>query len=264
MHASTSKLPKISIVTPSLNQGNFLTKSIHSILNQNYPNLEYIIIDGGSTDFSVRIIKKFGKKITHWISEPDRGQAHAINKGFQLATGDYWGWLNADDELNTDSLQYLTKAIKENRSAGKNVLLYYGIVQLVDKDSKHIKFEGFNEKLSFKNHLYAKAPVLQPGSFYKREAVSKVGYLDERLHYCMDWDLWLKILKIGEAQFIPYIMANLRLHLQSKTSSKNIAALQESLRVFRSHGGSFLSKKFLKYMFFFTRYSLTGRVGRKK
>jgi len=257
-------LSKISIITPSFNQGKFLERTILSVLNQNYPNLEYIIIDGGSNDSSVEIIKKYGKEVTYWISEQDRGQSSAINKGFIKANGDYIGWLNSDDELNENALNILGKVILENKIRGITKDLYYGILQLIDENGNHVKIEPFNERLNFKDHLYAKAPCLQPGSFYSKGALIKAGYLNENLHFCMDWDLWLRILKIGEAQFIPHIMGKLRVHPEAKSSNKNISNLKESYRVFISHGGSYFSKWFLKYTFYFIRYALTGRVTKKR
>lgn len=257
-------LPKISIVTPSYNQGTFLEKTILSVLNQNYPNLEYIIIDGGSTDSSIEIIKRYQNRLAYWISEPDRGQSDAINKGFKLATGEYIGWLNSDDKLNINALSFLSEIIKKNREVGKCVVLYYGILQLIDENDTHIKLEPFNENLNFRNHLYAEAPCLQPGSFYCGETIRKIGYLNEDLHFCMDWDLWLRILKIGDAQFIPHIMGKLRVHREAKSSNKNIWNLKESYRVFMFHGGSYFSKWFLKYTFYFIRYALTGRVIKKR
>jgi glycosyltransferase involved in cell wall biosynthesis len=256
-------LPKLSIITPSFNQGKFLERTILSVLNQNYPNLEYIIIDGGSIDSSVEIIKKYEKSLSYWVSEPDKGQSHAINKGFKMATGDYVGWLNSDDELNDNSLNYLSKSIEKNHEDKKDVVLYYGILQLIDEHNKHIKFEPFNETIDFRKSLYAKSPTLQPGSFITRKAIAEVGFLNENLHFCMDWDLWLRLLKIGDAQFIPHVMAKLRVHSAAKSSNKTISNLKESFEVFRSHKGSYISKQFLRYFYFFSRYALTGRVIKK-
>jgi glycosyltransferase involved in cell wall biosynthesis len=113
-----SELPKISIVTPSFNQGRFIEKTILSVIEQDYPNLEYIIIDGGSTDESVEIIKKYEKHLAYWVSEPDRGQSHAINKGFERATGEIFGWLNSDDWYHPGALKALAEAFAANPEAG--------------------------------------------------------------------------------------------------------------------------------------------------
>jgi glycosyltransferase involved in cell wall biosynthesis len=251
--------PKISIITPSYNQAQFLERTILSILNQNYPNLEYIIIDGGSTDGSVDIIKKYGEYLAYWVSEPDNGQSEAINKGFKAATGDYVGWLNSDDELNRGSLWALARSFLTQRELEREIVLYFCIVELVDEVGRHLKLEAFNEKPTFNSVLYEKAPALQPGSFYLREALGKVGYLDENLNFCMDFDLWLKLLRIGEAQFVPHIMAKLRLHTDSKSCNKTLKDLFESYKVYRRYGGSYWSKVFAKYLFRFTLCFLTGR-----
>ena len=127
-------LPKLSIITPSLNQGKFLEETIPSVLNQNYPNLEYVIIDGGSTDNSVAIIKRYEKHLTYWISEQDNGQADAINKGFEKTTGDIINWINSDDLLAADSLNSLTKEIRKNPNAD----FYFGDYLIIDKNGREL------------------------------------------------------------------------------------------------------------------------------
>lgn len=257
-------LPKISVITPSFNQAQFLEKTILSVLNQDYLNLEYIIIDGGSTDGSIEIIKKYNRLLTYWISEPDKGQSHAINKGFKIATGDYIGWINSDDELNDNTLNTLSKRILESQSKKEVKVLYYGMVELIDEESRFIKMHPFSDTLFFKSHLHKKSPVNQPGSFYQKNALDQVKYLNEDFHFCMDWDLWLKLLRVGEAQFINRVMARLRVHPKAKTyNNGNIAQIKESYEVFTTHCGSYFSMQFLKYMYYFGRYDLIKKLQRK-
>ncbi len=186
--------PRISIVTPSYNQGNFLEKTVRSVLLQNYPNLEYIIIDGGSTDNSVEIIKKYEPWLTYWVSEKDRGQSHAINKGFERATGELYGWVNSDDFLAEGTLF----KIVEQYSTDETIGAIYGQGHIVDErmsflrdtslvvPTEHNLFYWFEENGS---------EFMQPSCFFTRIAWEKCGPLCENLHFAMDLDLWLKISK---------------------------------------------------------------------
>jgi glycosyltransferase involved in cell wall biosynthesis len=128
--------PRISIVTPSYNQGEFIEETIRSVLLQGYPNLEYIIIDGGSTDTTLAMIKKYQPYIAHWVSEPDRGQSHALNKGFQQATGDFVGWQNSDDFYAIDALATLAHTYQQD----PDIDILYGSTKYVDRDSNFLNF----------------------------------------------------------------------------------------------------------------------------
>ncbi|GEO03215.1 hypothetical protein AAE02nite_08790 [Adhaeribacter aerolatus] len=218
---SQSKLfyPKISIITPSFNQGQYLEQTILSVVEQDYPNLEYIIIDGGSTDNSVEIIKKYANKITFWVSEPDKGQSDAINKGMKVATGDIINWLNSDDYYESDSLFKVAEAFDKPGT------------QIVAGRSKI--FSGQNEVLYtsqgtdiYKNNLAKTigwARIDQPETFFRKEVIEKIGPLDNRLHYIMDRDWWIKYLfnyGLDKVSQIPDILVNFRLHQESKTVSQ--------------------------------------------
>lgn len=234
---------KISIITPSFNQGDFLEDTILSVLNQDYKNIEYIIIDGGSTDNSIDILKKYSDRLDYWISEPDNGQSDAINKGFKMATGDYVGWINSDDFYTDGAISKLVANIDEKS------VLYYGILGYCNEDGSHRILETVDENIDMASILHGKSCTNQPGSFYKREDLEQVGYLDSDLNFVMDTDLWLKLLSRGEAKFIPYIMAYLRAHNQSKSCNKKITDVQESQKIHIKYGGSFCSLHYLRGMY---------------
>ncbi len=206
--------PSISIVTPSYNQGQFLEETIKSVLNQNYLNLEYIIIDGGSTDNSVEIIKKYEKHLKFWVSEKDRGQAHAINKGFQYCTGEIFNWLNSDDYLEPGAIQKIAAAFEEDK-----IKLVAGTVRIFETETVAIVQ---NENLTAQGLMCWEKDVkfVQPGVWLRRELVAKCGSIDERFHYAFDWDLYIRYLyNFSEVKEIPELLVHFRLHGDSKTES---------------------------------------------
>jgi glycosyltransferase involved in cell wall biosynthesis len=207
-------LLKISIVTPSFNQAQFLEQTILSIIHQNYPHLEYIIIDGGSTDGSVDIIRKYEKHLKYWVSEKDRGQAHAINKGFALCTGDVLNWINADDRLLPDALNSLSKAVSAYPEAGA----WVGSCNLVDTHGVIVKTRvprGLRrDKIAdwgIKGHFF------QPACFFSRDAWEKFGPLDEDLRYCFDLDLYLKIIAVYKFFAVGNYWTEAVVHRDAKT-----------------------------------------------
>ncbi len=225
--------PKISIVTPSFNQGKYLEKTILSVLEQGYPNLEYIIIDGGSTDESVEIIRKYQDRLAYWVSEPDRGQSHAINKGFERATGEIFGWLNSDDWYHPGALQAVADAFAANPDAGAVVGagdMYYqesGSTLLVEP------FEVTLESL----YRFVERYFCQPSCFFTSSAWKQCGPLDESLHLAMDLDLWLRMAT--EVRFIP-IPANLSVslvHADAKTKAQSSLSIVDACLVILEHGG---------------------------
>jgi len=203
--------PKITIVTPSFNQAEFLERTILSVINQDYLNLEYIIVDGGSTDGSIDIIKKYESHLAYWISESDNGQSHAINKGFKKATGDIYNWLNSDDILYPGVL----KIIADYYQRTPQIHVYFGDRIIINCKDDII---GINEGPSFKNwesKYYLKIP--QEATFFTRDIWEKVDGLDEELHYTMDVDLWRRFLKHSRFKHIPYFIGAYREHDLSKS-----------------------------------------------
>ena len=184
------RMEKITIVTPSYNQAAYLEQTIQSVLSQNYPNLEYIIIDGGSTDGSVEIIKKYENRLTYWVSEKDGGQSDAINKGLQHATGEIFNWLNSDDQYLPNSLNYIGNYFSENPET--NVLC--GRQWLLEPDGTRISSAGTTicdtvEETAVKMHID------QPCTFFRVSCLRDVGFYVERdLHFMMDAELWLRYL----------------------------------------------------------------------
>jgi len=206
------KVPKISIVTPSYNQGKFLEKTILSVLNQNYNNLEYIIIDGGSTDESVKIIKHYGQYLKYWHSKPDAGQASAIREGFKQATGDVLGYLNSDDMLLSGALQ----AVVDIFSKEQKIQCLAGDCIYIDVKDRYL-FTSYSREQTYKNMLFNTMLNCQPATFWRREIYDKVGGIDVNFQYCMDYDLFLRMLKkTGKMFSIPVILAAFRVHEESK------------------------------------------------
>lgn len=208
-----SKWPKISIVTPSYNQGQFLEETVQSVLDQGYPNLEYIIIDGGSTDNSVEILRNYTERLAYWVSEPDRGQSHAINKGFQRATGDVLAWLCSDDLYLPDTLHTVGRFFFKH----PDVDVVYGDVVEIDEGGgilRAVRTPNFNRLALLARGI----SVPQPTTFFRRRVYKQVGGLDETLNWNMDYEYLLRIAFGGHRiRRIAQPVAKFRLHSASKT-----------------------------------------------
>jgi glycosyltransferase involved in cell wall biosynthesis len=182
-------LPKITIITPSYNQGQYIEETIRSVLLQGYPNLEYIIIDGGSTDNTVDIIKKYEPWITYWVSEKDNGQSHAINKGLERATGDVFNWLNSDDFYLPNALLTVGRAFRDD----KNLNVYCARENHKSSTGYDYTTEGTIICDTLEETI-ATAHNNQPPTFFKLDIVKKLGGIREDLYFCMDADLWVNYL----------------------------------------------------------------------
>lgn len=219
--------PRISIVTPSYNQGQFLEETILSVLNQGYPNLEYFVIDGGSTDNSVEIIQKYASRLTYWESKPDLGQSHAINKGFKMATGELVTWVNSDDLLCPDALYKIAKVWLEDPTTG----FIHGISELIDELGES-NGKTFGSRFDFFESLTtSRNTVAQPSTFVSRLCLSDVGILDENLHMSMDWDLWLRIGAKYKTTFIPKVLSKTRHWPNTKTNTQLVKSGSEHLLI---------------------------------
>ena len=220
IYDAANEWPSISIVTPSLNQGRYIEETIRSVLLQNYPNIEYIIIDGGSCDNTIKILEKYDKWITYWTSEKDKGQSHAINKGLKKCSGKIFNWLNSDDFLESKALYHVATAFMKNESAlvvcgkEKSILSDYSVSE-IHRGTCH---KNSLEETFFYGHID------QPPTYFKKNCFDSIGYLNENLHYMMDSEWWCRFLcKYGLEGFIKIgdILTNFRLHRQSKSRDYN-------------------------------------------
>lgn len=214
--------PKISIVTPSLNQGQFLEQTIRSVLLQGYPNLEYIVIDGGSTDNTINIIRKYEPWLSYWVSEPDNGQAHALNKGFQRVNGDIIGWINSDDMYCENTFWIVANWFNNNQ---RHNALYGGIYIIDEKSDVKDGFwpTSFNPSYT----LLVGLDVHQQGLFWKKSLMNEVGLLDENLSFAMDLDFIVRILFDGNPGRIKRYLGMFRHQPQAKTALIKDVGIEE-------------------------------------
>lgn len=207
---------KISVITPSFNQGQFIKETIDSILNSEYDNIEYIVMDGGSTDNTIEILKSYGDKII-WKSEKDKGQTDAINKGLKIATGNIICFLNSDDYYMSDTISYVMKYFAQN----PDVYWLSGDYKIVDESGNEIQgfvksYKNFLKKLPLKPTLKVVNYIIQPSTFWRREVFESVGEFDESLNYTMDYDYWLRIIDKYSLHLTDKQLCSFRIHSLSK------------------------------------------------
>lgn len=243
--------PLISIVTCSYQQGKFLDATIRSVLEQDCPNLEYMIVDGGSTDGSVDIIKRYAHRLAYWVSEPDGGQTEALIKGFKRSRGEIMGWLCSDDLLLPGALDTVAEFFKKHRE----VDAAYGDSLWIDASSNYIRCKRempFYRFVFFYDHNY----VPQSSMFWRRSLYDAVGGLDERFNFAMDGDLWERFSARAKIVHIPKYLSCMRLYAEQKTTKLRSESLREDA-IIRTRGplgkGGALSYPFLRTMARFTR-----------
>lgn len=203
--------PKVTIVTPSYNQAEFLEETMLSVLNQDYPNLEYIVVDGGSTDGSVDIIKKYEDRLAWWVSEPDNGQSEAINKGFARATGEIFNWLNSDDILYPYAIRIAVHFLKKN----PHCELVYGNRIVIDQKGRIVDvLEPVSTNKMLAKFAYR---IPQETTFFTADLWRRVNGLNESLHFVMDTDLWHRFMKETDFFYIPEFLGAYRKHEESKS-----------------------------------------------
>ena len=244
------KLPRITVVTPSYNQGRYLERTILSVLKQGYDDLEYIVVDGGSTDGSLDVIKKYQDQLAYWVSEPDQGQADAINKGFRQATGEILGWLNSDDTYEPKALHRVGGFFRDKVRPD----VVYGDAHLIDADDIIIR-EVKGVRFSRRAAIYGSINLPQASVLWRQQLFSKVGPLDVTLEYSMDDELWLRFLREG-ARFVylPGTLSNFRRHSGSKTIRDREGAMaQDKMVRYRTFG---VREDTFAYSFWHTAYAV--------
>jgi glycosyltransferase involved in cell wall biosynthesis len=225
--------PLVSIVTPSFNQAPFLEETILSVLGQDYPNLEYLIVDGGSTDGSLDIILRYADRLAWWVSEPDRGQTEAINKGFAHAKGEIFAWLNSDDTYLPHAVSEAVQYLQQHPEVG----LVYGDANFIDERGRVLgKFPARQTDYRRLRRGYVHIP--QQAAFFRAELWRKVGPLDPTFYFAMDYDLWVRIARRSKIVYLPRLWANFRLHGSAKTIAADERCWPEMLRVHYRDGGS--------------------------
>ncbi len=236
-------MPKVSIITPSYNQGRFLEASMRSVLEQDYPNLEYIVVDGGSKDESVEVIKKFGDRLAWWVSEKDKGHADALNKGFSHATGDILAWLNSDDTYFPGAVSAAVAALRDHPKAG----MVYADANLIDEEGRTIG--QFAAKQTDYHHLLrGSVHIPQATTFFRAGLWRQVGPLDLSLFFSFDYDLWVRLAKVSELLYVPGLWANFRMHELGKSVKNDDRCYPDMLKVQQREGGGWFSWLRLRYI----------------
>ena len=235
-------LPKVSIVTPSFNQASFLEQTLRSVLEQDYPNLEYIVIDGGSSDGSLEIIHKYADRLAYWQSQPDQGQTDAINQGFARASGEILAWLNSDDLLLPGAVSAAVRALQAHPEAA----MVYGDALLINAEGKTIgKFPAAQTDYRKLRRGYVHIP--QQASFFRADLWQQVAPLDVSFYFAMDYDLWVRLAALAPLVYVPELWAAFRLHGAGKSIAADDRCWPEMLRVHYRDGGKVLSPIVFKY-----------------
>lgn len=217
--------PLFSIVTPSYNQAAFVEETLRSVLEQDYPAIEYLVADGASSDGSAEIIQRYAPRLAWWVSEKDRGQAQAINKGFARASGEYVAWLNSDDVYRPGALAAVARAFAQNPRAG----MVFGDVESIDGQGQVFNVMTFRPITL--DDLLCFNIICQPGVFLRRSVLQQTGLLDDSYHYLLDHHLWVRALSLAPAVYLPQRLAAARYHADAKNVAQAAAFGREAFRI---------------------------------
>jgi glycosyltransferase involved in cell wall biosynthesis len=236
-----SNLPLVSIVTPSYNQARFLEFTIRSVLVQDYPNIELILVDGGSTDGSQDIIHRYADRFAWWVSEQDNGQADALNKGFSHANGEILAWLNSDDTYYPGAISDAVATLLAHPEAG----LVYGDADLTDETGKVIgRFAS--RQTDYNRMLRGSVHIPQATTFFQAGLWRHVGSLNNSLFFAFDYDLWVRLAKVSKLLYVPHRWATFRLHNEGKSVLNDDRCYPEMLKVYARERGGGLSWLYLR------------------
>ena len=224
--------PLVSIVTPSFNQAESLEKTILSVLKQDYPQIEYILIDGGSTDGSQEIIEKYKERLAYWISEKDNGQAHAINKGLAKATGEIRTFLNSDDQLLPNAVSKIVEMFNDHPEAGA----VHGDCIVIDSMGNNLGEEKGHPVSFHKLMKYGQSGVIQPTCFFRSNIIHEVGFLDESLFMSLDYDLILRVAQKSKLVYFPSPLAKITYTVETKTFSHPLHTYRECAEIRSRYG----------------------------
>jgi glycosyltransferase involved in cell wall biosynthesis len=232
--------PKISIITPSLNQGQFIEETIRSVLLQGYPDLEYIIIDGGSRDRSVYLIEEYGQWLAYWISQPDSGQSNAINKGLKLSSGDIVAWINSDDVYHPGSFSAVASSLHHGGKVTDTIL--FANCDFIDEAGIYLyryipePFSRNKLMMYWKEYFIPQPTVFIPGSVFRANPLNEV------LSYVMDWELWLRLSERYEYKYIDRTLAKFRNHGASKWGTAHHLFIKEQQQIVNFHHKTLIDK----------------------
>jgi len=233
--------PSISIITPSLNQGDFIRRTIGSVLNQGIPGLEYLVVDGGSADQTLEILAEWKDRL-RWVSEGDGGQADAVNKGIRATQGDIIGWLNSDDIYYPKTLNRVGRFFEQR----PDIDLVYGRGDHVDASGRVV--EAYPTEPWDPERLKKACFLCQPAVFFRRAVTTRFGLLNERLRYCLDYEYWLRLAGGGASFFhMPHALAATRLHPEAKTLQSRLESVTETMRMLHDRLGRVPNEWLLSY-----------------
>jgi glycosyltransferase involved in cell wall biosynthesis len=239
----SDSLPLVSIVTPSFNQAAYLETAMLSVFDQDYPRLEYIVIDGSSSDGSVEIIRRHADRLAYWTSTPDAGQTDAINKGFAQARGEILSWLNSDDLLRPDAVRQAVAFLEDHPEVG----MVYGDAEYIDEAGAVVgRFPA--RQTSFRRLRRGYVHIPQQAAFFRARLWRMVGPLDPTFFFAMDYDLWVRIAEVTPIRHVPRRWAGFRIHSAGKTLAAGDRCWPEMLRVHLRDGGSRFSALYAKYL----------------